>query len=78
MVSLRTNMDVLSAFSNHRILGDGGSYPSRILADPWSLFLWSFLGETEGPFLGADLRGWAPGAQVGSRRLRAARCSGTS
>src|SRR5271166_3308818 len=30
------------------------------------------LGETEGPFLGADLRTWPPGAQAGSRRLRAA------
>ena len=26
---------------------------------------WSFLGETDGPFLGADLRGWVPGAQAG-------------
>jgi len=32
----------------------------------------SFLGETEGPFLGADLRTGPPGAQAGSRRLRAA------
>ena len=31
-----------------------------------------FLGETEGPFLGADLRTGPPGAQAGSRRLRAA------
>ena len=31
-----------------------------------------FLGETEGPFLGADLRSELPGAQAGSRRLRAA------
>jgi len=32
----------------------------------------AFLGETEGPFLGADLRTDLPGAQAGSRRLRAA------
>jgi len=32
----------------------------------------AFLGETEGPFLGADLRSDLPGAQAGSRRLRAA------
>ena len=32
----------------------------------------AFLGETEGPFLGADLRTGPPGAQAGSRRLRAA------
>src|SRR5271157_5097531 len=32
----------------------------------------AFLGETEGPFLGADLHAGAPGAQAGSRRLRAA------
>jgi hypothetical protein len=31
----------------------------------------SFLGETEGPFLGADLRSFPAGAEVGSRRLRA-------
>jgi hypothetical protein len=31
-----------------------------------------FLGETEGPFLGADLWTGPPGAQAGSRRLRAA------
>ena len=31
----------------------------------------TFLGETEGPFLGADLRTGPPGAQAGSRRLRA-------
>ncbi len=31
-----------------------------------------FLGETDGPFLGADLRTEPPGAQAGSRRLRAA------
>ncbi len=30
-----------------------------------------FLGETDGPFLGADLRPGPPGAQAGSRRLRA-------
>ncbi len=29
-----------------------------------------FLGETEGPFLGADLRPGPPGAQAGARRLR--------
>ncbi len=39
-----------------------GSWQIRVLS------FGSFLGETDGPFLGADLRGWAPGAQLGSRR----------
>jgi hypothetical protein len=33
----------------------------------------SLLGGTAGRFLGADLRSGAPGAQTGSRRVRAAR-----
>ena len=35
-------------------------------------YLMGIPGETEGPFLGADLRSGPPGAQAGSRRLRAA------
>ena len=39
-----------------RNLRGGGSCPSRILAGPWGPSFGSFLGETDGPFLGADLR----------------------
>jgi hypothetical protein len=44
-------------------LGEGDRYRASL----------SFLGGTAGPFLGADLRSGAPGAQTGSRRVRAAR-----
>jgi len=50
---------------------------SRIVDNLWVGYsflpsIHSFLGETERPFLGADLHLLPPGAEAGSRRLRAA------
>ena len=46
---------VFGVFWSRNVRG-GGSCPSRILAGPWGPSFGSFLGETDGPFLGADLR----------------------
>ena len=49
-----------------------GAIGAPSLNVPNGAFSEAFLGETDGPFLGADLRIEPPGAQAGSRRLRAA------
>ena len=58
-------MDVLSTLLITEFEWGSGSYASSILAGPWGPFFGSFLGETEGPFLGADLRGLGAGSAGG-------------